>query len=194
MGAPSELSLPAELLLLAIDPERGGLLPRRRRRFRRAFRAAGGGRRQALRELREAGLARRGGVRRRIRLTDPAEARRRFQRLRETIAAGAAEDPRDVLLLALLAYSGLLAGRLTKGERRRAARMLWRVLRQERTGAWDAPLSGEQSVNQAVMALGRPGFDATTELLDMSLGDIVGDLAGGDGGGGGDPGGGGDGN
>ena len=191
MSATAELSLPAELLLLSIDPERGGLLPRRQRRFRRALRAAGGSRRRALRELRAAGLAARGGRRRRIRLTDPAEARRRFKRLRDVIAAGTADDQRDVLLLVLLAYSGVLQSRLSKSERRRAARMLQRAMRQERTGAWDVPLSGEQSVTEGIMALGRPGLDATTELLDMSLGDIVGDLGGGDSGGGGGDGGGG---
>jgi hypothetical protein len=191
VSATAELSLPAELLLLSIDPERGGLLPRRQRRFRRALRAAGGSRRRALRELRAAGLAARGGRRRRIRLTDPAEARRRFKRLRDVIAAGTADDQRDVLLLVLLAYSGVLQSRLSKSERRRAARMLQRAMRQERTGAWDVPLSGEQSVTEGIMALGRPGLDATTELLDMSLGDIVGDLGGGDSGGGGGDGGGG---
>jgi hypothetical protein len=192
VSAGPELSLPAELVLLAIDPKRGGLLPRKRRRFRQALGVAEGGgrgrgaRRRALRELRRAGLAARRGVPRRVRLLDPADAGRRFARLRTAINEGEAEDQRDWVLLVLLAYSGLLAGRLSKSERRAAARMLRRVLREGRTGAWDVPLSGEQPVNAAVMALGRLGFDATTELLDSTLGDIAGDLVGGGDGGGGD--------
>ncbi len=57
MSSPSEaeLSLGAELLLLSVDPARGGLLGKRRR-MRKALRATGSGRRRALGELRAARL------------------------------------------------------------------------------------------------------------------------------------------
>jgi hypothetical protein len=130
-----ELSLGAELLMLAVDPTDGGLLPHNRRRLLKALAAAddgaGGGRlagrrarRRALDELRAASVVDDAGALRRARLTDPARARRRFADLVRGMTENELNDGRDRELLLLLAWIGALAGRLSKSERRLAARRL----------------------------------------------------------------------
>ena len=138
--AETPLSLPAELHLLAIDPSSGGLLPRRRLRFRKALAAAeaahrgGGGRpgvtasvrgrRRALRELEAADLLKSRRPFGRMRLADSSAAGVRFQRLLSCLRDGKDLPPRDRELALLLAWSGLLAERLSKGDRRIVARRL----------------------------------------------------------------------
>ena len=121
--AEAELSLGAELLLLSIDPEDGGLLPRRKSRFRRAV----GGRRRAAAELKAAGLAEaRLG---RLRLADRTLAVRRFKRLHGLLRDGELSEPRDRELVLLLTWTGVLASRLSKEERRIAARRVAELAR-----------------------------------------------------------------
>ena len=126
------LSQAAELLLLAIDPERGGLLPCDRGRFGRALAVAAGGapgrlagwraRRRALGELIELGLARRG--RRGPVLADRSAPGVQFRPLREALLNDTLESERDTTLLLLLAYAGLLHDRLGRADRRVAYRRL----------------------------------------------------------------------
>jgi hypothetical protein len=126
-----ELSLGAELLMLVVDPKDGGLLPHNPRRLLKALVAAedggGGGRRarrRALHELHAAGVVDDARALRRVRLTDPAGARRRFADLVRGMTQDELDDGRDRELLLLLAWIGALAGRLSKSERRLAARRL----------------------------------------------------------------------
>lgn len=138
----TELSLTAELLLLAIDPARGGLLPRHRRRFRKALAAAdladrGGGRRWpwaasrarrgALGELERAEILQPRRPFGRPRLADRAVAARRFDRLCRGLRDEGLSGSRDRELLLLVAWSGVLAKRLSKADRRLAARRLRRL-------------------------------------------------------------------
>ena len=137
------LSTGAELLLLAIDPDDGELLPRRRLRFLRAL-AEGArprrgaalrgfaARRRALRELRDAGVVEEEGMR----PVDRLAGGKRFRRIREGLVAESLGE-RDDTLLVLLAYSGLLVPRLSRDERLPAHRLLrgsWRI-RTPRPGA-----------------------------------------------------------
>src|SRR4051812_40353367 len=121
--------------MLALDPKDGGLLPHKRRRLLKALAAAEdggrsgrlagrGARRRALHELQAAGVVDDAGALRRVRLTDPAAARRRFADLVRGMTENELNDGRDRELLLLLAWIGTLAGRLSKSERRLAARRL----------------------------------------------------------------------
>ena len=127
-----DLSLGAELLLLSVDPAKGGLFPHRRRRLRRALRGAGGqsgrrARREALRELELAGLIEPHRLGSRLRLADRAQAAQRFNRVRRCLRDDDFADPHDRALVVLLAWTGVLARRLSRDERRVALRRL-RVL------------------------------------------------------------------
>ena len=156
------LSLTAELILLAIDPEKGGLFPRRRRRFRKALAAtdiAGRGdarmgvwgarraRRRALGELERAGLVEERRLFGRLRLADRTRARERFSELVRCVREDEL-DPRDRELLLLLAWSGVLVRRLSRDERRLAVRRLrkW-VPSAEAAGGWQARLRGQASIS-----------------------------------------------
>lgn len=130
-----ELSLGAELLMLAVDTRDGGLVPHDRRRLLKALAAAEEGgssgrlagrsaRRRAMRELEAAGLVGGGGVLGRMKLTDPAAARARLAQLVRGMTEGELSDGRDREVLLLLAWAGVLVGRLSKSERRIAARRL----------------------------------------------------------------------
>lgn len=180
-------SLTAELLLLAIDPAKGGLYPRRRRRFRQALTATyladrGGGqrwpwaasraRRKALTELRRNGTLEPPQMLRRLRLADRSIAARRFDRLRRCIRDDEYPEPRDRELLLLLAWSGVLAQRSTKVERRLAARRL----RKLGMGSQLAALMPQAS---SIAAL------ACADLVSAGFGP-PGGFGGGGGGGGGD--------
>lgn len=183
-----DLSLAAETLLLAIDPGRGGLLARNRRRFRKAVSAAhrvaqgGSGRphawaiAQARGELAHAGLIVSGRPFAELRLTDTARAARRFQDLRRGLLEGDLSDPRDQGLAALLAWSGILAGRLSRDEWRIAVR---RLRGMAATPAGRAPLSAQQRMTEGVLALGAVAFGASDDWLS-EIGS--GDFGGGDGG------------
>lgn len=135
--APITLSMPARLLLLAIDPADGGVLAKSPRRLRRALAYAtiaddGGpagrvGGRRALRsartELAAAGLAERRGPRRRLHLVDRPYAARAFNDVR-AYEPGCESHESDRVLFVLLAWSGVLRRRLPRGERRLALRRL----------------------------------------------------------------------
>jgi hypothetical protein len=185
----STLSLGAELLLVAIDPVRGGLLPRRRRRFRRALAAAQGfgraaplgawrARRQAHRELERTGLLASDASVRRPRLADREARTAVLRRVRRCVRDEAGGEPRDRELLLLMGWSGLLSAWLSRDERRLALRRL------QESGA---------PVSEGVAALGLIGLAASGDLFaeagfgDYGGGDAAGLEAGAasDGGGGG---------
>jgi hypothetical protein len=185
------ISLAAELLLLAIDPEKGGLLPRRRRRFRRALAAthgsAGRGRRlpgagrracrHAARELEGLGLVERRRPVGRLRLADRTLAAKRFQPIRRGLVDDDIRDPRTLDLALLLAWTGLLGHRLTRNERRMAARRLRKLVRDPRLSATrEAAFPGEAPTPEWVGAVGRIAFEAQEGLLI----DVVSDLGSGD--------------
>ena len=118
----------AEVLLLSIDPGHGGLIGQKKRVLA-AVRKAGGTPDSALDELKQDGLVR-GGLGLlggRVELVDRAPAARRFRELQEAIRADSLADGRDTELFVLLAWSGVLAQRLPKHERRTAANRLRRV-------------------------------------------------------------------
>jgi hypothetical protein len=170
------LSLGAELLLVATDPGRGGLLPRRRRRFRRALAAARGlstrsplaGRRAqrgAYAELERAGLVAPGSTARRPRLADRDVRTAVLRRVRRCVRDEKAGEPRDRELLLLMAWSGLLADWLSRDERRLALRRLQ-----------DGPMPELQGLG----ALGLVGAAATAELFaEAGFGDFGGGEAAG---------------
>ena len=181
MQSAADLSLGAELLLLSVDPGRGGLLGKRRR-TRKALRAAGSSPRQALGELRAAGLVTRDRPFGRLRLVDRAQAGARFRRLREALAEGTLDEERaggtidegrDRDLAMLLAWTGALGARLSAHERRVAARRI-RGLAQSARQAQEIP-AASAALPPLILAL---GLAATDELIDLPLG---GDFSAGDG-------------
>lgn len=207
------LSQTAELLLLAIDPAKGGLFPHHRRRFRRALAhthqadrgdgrtavwGAGRARREAVRELERLGLVEPKRVSGRLRLADPSRAGKRFHQLVGCVLQDELSDPRDRVLLLLLAGSGVLAHRLSRQERRLAARRLRTLVRAHQRAGPIPPAHGSGPPMSDVVAVlarrsARDQDDQLEDLLDMgefgvsdlSSGDFGGsDSGGGDSGGG----------
>jgi len=189
------LSLAAEVLLLSIDPAGGGLLVkrRRRRRLRRAVNAAGATLSDALDELREAGLVRGslGPFGGRLELVDRGPAGQRFRELKDAMHHHRLGHEHDKQLFVLLAWTGVLARRLNRSERRVA------VLRLRKLGRSlaDAPREGAVSsaaITALVFAGGGDSFDTGSLVdssgLDSGGGGDGGDFGGGDFGGGGDSG------
>jgi hypothetical protein len=124
------LSLSAEFLLLSIDPGDGGLIGDKKRVLR-AVRAAGGTPDSALAELKEEGLVR-GGLGRlgaRVELVDRTPPGRRYRAIEQAIRDDTLGDERDKELFVLLSWSGVMARRLPKHERRTAASRLRHVAR-----------------------------------------------------------------
>ena len=111
----AELSPAAAIFLIAIDPKTGRLVKRRRQRFRKALRRAGGSKRKAVRELRRRGLIERSLVPGRYPHVPGAKAGVPFARVKQNIEKGF-ERPEDALIFALLAWSGVLKQRLTPSE------------------------------------------------------------------------------
>jgi hypothetical protein len=169
------LSVGAELLLVAVDPNRGGFVRRRRRRFRRALAAAYGlrrfapfaawrARRRAYAELARAGLLNSGSTPRSPRLEDRAARSAVMRRVRRCLQDVEGE-PRDRELLLLMAWSGLLSGWLSQDERRLALRRLQH---------------GQAPVSEGVAALGAVGLAASSDLFaEAGFGDFGGGDAGG---------------
>lgn len=132
-----DLSMPAELLLLAIDPANGGVLAKSRRRLRRALAHAAfadggasvsllrgrGARGPSRRELVQSGLVERRAARRRLHLVDRPYAARLFNHVRNCTSECPRYQRHSVLFI-LLAWSGVLRRRLPRGERRLALRRL----------------------------------------------------------------------
>ena len=177
MSGAAELSLGAELLLLSVDPGRGGLLGKRRR-IRKALRVAGSSRRRALEELRDIGLVTRDRPFGRVRLADRAEAGARFRRLRDALAEGTldegrADEGRERDLAMLLAWTGVLGARLSAHERRVASRRI-RALAESARRPQAVP-SASHALPPLILAL---GLAATDELFESPLG---GDFSAGDG-------------
>lgn len=166
------LSLPAETLLLSIDPGDGGLLIKRRR-AREAVRAAAtveGGRgslRRATRELADAGLVEVRGLRRRLRLTDRAAPARRFNAIKRASMSGEFPAERDQQLFVLLAGSGVLARRMNRDERRRARRRLSALLPEP-----NAPIAGLAPGLLALAILADAGFGEFEGGSDFASGDL----------------------
>jgi hypothetical protein len=134
----ADLSLPAEVLLLSIDPADGGLAAPRGR-VREALTVAdgverGGARparlsgrvyRRARAELVAAGLVKRDGfLGRTLVLTDRRPAAERFHAVRRCVRDNDFPSERDGELLVLLAWAGALGGRMSRDERRLVARRL----------------------------------------------------------------------
>lgn len=159
-ATPGDVSLSAELLLLAVDPGKGGLLPHSRQRFRRALAAsreagyrlpgaAWRARRAAIDELTRAELIGPQG----LQLADRPRVTARFHAVCECIEQPSAADPRAWEVLVLLAWSGVLAHRLSKDERRVANRRLRGVLKKSDDSRWGFP-DGEHPVSTWVPRLG----------------------------------------
>lgn len=138
-----DVSLTAELFLLAVDPGDGGLVPHARRRLRNALAATRGtgcvlpgaawrARRAAKDELARAGLI---GMRG-LRLTDRPRAAAHLRQVRACFQEPRLAEPRDLELLVLLAWSGVLQHRLNKDERRVANRRVRELLRSAEDGRW----------------------------------------------------------
>jgi hypothetical protein len=195
-----DLSLSAELLLLAVNPAHGGLLPRRRRRrLRNALTAArmvddssargtafSGWRagRVARRELLSADLIERKVLLRTAKLTDRRPAGRRFRALWDCIEADEFPDQRSRDLAVLLASSGVLAERLTSHQRWIAWRRLKGLMARDETGAWVVPLTGAAPLSDGIAALGVAAFRGIEGLVTDSVdGSGGGMYPGGDGGG-----------
>lgn len=157
---PAEVSLSAEVLLLAVDPGQGGLLPHSRQRFRRAlaatresgYRLPGApwwARRAAIAELTRAELISPQG----LHLADRPLVTARFRAVCERVEQPSAADPRAWEVLVLLAWSGVLAHRLSKDQRRVANRRLRGVLKRSDDSRWGFP-DGEHPVSTWVPRLG----------------------------------------
>ena len=190
------LSPAAALFVIAIDPKTGRLVRRRRRRFRKALRRAGGSRRKAIRELRRHGMIGRSPVPGRYPIVPGSGAGRPFTRLQRGIEKGF-ETPADALVFALLAWCGVLRQRLTRSE-------LWHARHRikELNGLKKDPYVAMDVTSPEVEALGRIAWREEMDILQEAIGDLVTggpsdvtfDLGGGGdggGGGGGDGGGGG---
>jgi uncharacterized membrane protein YgcG len=179
-------SVGAELLLVATDPNRGGLLARHRRRFRKALAVAQGmsaraplagwrARRRAYAELERAGLMAPDSTALRPRLAHREARTAALRRVRRCLRDEDAGDPRDRELLLLMGWSGLLTAWLSRDERRVAVRRLQH---------WQSSTSA---------GFGAIGLAAAANLaIEAAAGDFSGGDSGGfDVGGGGDGGGGG---
>jgi hypothetical protein len=160
------LSLTAELFLLSMDPDRGGLLPLNRGRFHRALQATFDAehasprgdrhaRRSALLELENAALI---GPRRLPgprRLTDRKTAATHFRCVYRCLEDGGLAERRDWELLVLLTWCGVLAHRLSRDERRIAIRRLRQLLRLDtERGQWQPPGEAPQPIPAWIPELG----------------------------------------
>jgi hypothetical protein len=128
-------------------------------------------------ELEQAGLVATTGVRRRLRVLDAPRAAERFHRLRRCIRDDEFPQQRDRELLLLLAWSGVLARRLSREERKIALRRLRGIAGQQpdESGVWRAPLSGRQPRWEGTWALGAVAALGGADLLvDGASGDFGG--------------------
>jgi hypothetical protein len=83
----------------------------------------------------------------RLRLADRRAAMRRFNRLRGALLDDDSPAAREMSLILLLAWSGILPNRLTRAERRTAVRRLRRLVSKPLFSATlQAPLSGRHLI------------------------------------------------
>jgi len=201
----------AELLWLAIEPEKGGLFPHHRRRFRKALALAHRvdrgdsrvdprrARREAVGELERLGLVQPRSVFGRLRLVDLARAHARFDQLLRRVREDELTDSRDKELLLLLGGSGVLAHRLSDEERRLAARRMRTFVRppSDREALSPPPRGARLSPEiRAAFPCGYAGYAIGAGGFGLGCDDGFAGSGGGDGGfgvgyGGGDGGGGG---
>lgn len=190
----------ATLFLIAIDPKTGRLVKRRRLRFRKALAtcyvaswrgAATAARRVAVRELRGAGLIERSLIPGRYPIVAGSAAYKPFGQLKRAIDNGL-RDERDITLFVLLAWSGVLRQRLTRGERNSARQTLKRLL-----AAPDPNPGSVEPIPKFAAALGEVAFRQEVSMINELLTDVLsgdeatfdlpgGYVQGGDGGAGGD--------
>jgi hypothetical protein len=159
------------MLLLAIDPGDGGLLPRSGRRFRRALvatRESGSGfpgaarraQRAAAGELSAAGLLTPDD----LQLADRSRAAARFRTVSRCLEQPGGATHRAWELLVLLAWSGVLAERLNKDERRMAERRLRALFKTVDGDGWGFP-GNEHRMPAWVSRLG--GIDTLASQIDL---------------------------
>ncbi len=99
---------------------------------------------------------------------------RRFRRLCGALLEDDSPPARDLALALLLAWSGILPGRLTRDERRVVARRLRRLVRKPLfTATVQAPLSGALSEPEWVGALGRVAYEAHEDFVVDLLSDFA---------------------
>ena len=176
---PQDLSLTAEVLLLAIDPGPGGLFRHDGRRFRKLLAAthrsdtgrgaglpgAGGrARRAAVRELEDAGLLKPG----QLELADRAWPSERFRQVQNCIEDGGVVESRDCELLLALAWSGVLIHRLGRHQRRVARRQLKLLIPSPEEGDVFHPPGGEPREMPAWISIlgGTEYVEAGIDLFD----------------------------
>jgi hypothetical protein len=172
---PGELSPAAELFVCAIDPKTGRLVKRRRRRFRKALASLSRSwrpRRAAISELRAAGLIERSARPGRHPVVPGSGYHVPLARVRRGIETGTFERERDQALFALLAWTGVLAQRLSRSERRTAVKRLKALL---------ALPPAQDSVFEPIPAIAHAlGQVAYRQEMDI-VHDIVSDVLSGDG-------------
>jgi hypothetical protein len=169
------LSPAAELVVCAIDPKSGRLVERRRRRFRKALRSLSTSRRPqraVIAELRAAGMIARSSVPGRHPVVPGSGYGRTFARIRRGIETGTFEEERDEALFALLAWTGVLAARLSRSERRTAVKRLKTLLTLP-----PAQDSVFEPIPPVAHALGQVAYRQEMDILH----DIVSDVLSGDG-------------
>ncbi len=173
-----ELSLKATVFLIAIDPASGRLVKRRRRRFRRVL---AGSRRSVVRELRARGYIERSIVPGRYPIVVGSGASVPFGRLQQCVRSGRFETRRDRDVFVVLAWTGVLAQRLSRSERRTAGRRLKDALR-----APEARYSELDHDSPLGRAVGEVAYREQVDVLQEAIGDLVAgdsvtiDLGGGD--------------
>ena len=165
------MSLTAELLLLALDPDGEGLVGHDRSRLRKALGATAGlsgrrARRAALRELENARAVGRGGMLGPIELVDRRAAGELLRRVCRCLGERGTADLRDWELLVLLGWTGVLKHRLGRDERRVALRRLRELFRASADGEdWKLPGESARSTPAWVSRLG--GIAAVASDIEL---------------------------
>jgi hypothetical protein len=175
----SELSAAAELFLIAIDPNTGRLVKRRRRRFRKALRASKPATpagsllpgRAAVRELKAHGFVESSFLPGHFPVVPGSGYGASLARLRRGMVSGSFGDVRDLRLFALLAWTGVLAQRLDRSDRKAAARRIRKLMTPP-----EAQYTELEAIPPIARALGQVAFREEVDILQ----DIVGDFLSGD--------------
>lgn len=175
--AERDLSPAAELFVTAIDPATGRLVKRKRRRFRKALAAsptaaapasAARARRAAIEELLSLGLIEKSRRPGRYPVVVGSTFSAPLSRVRRAIVRGNFDEPRDVRLFALLAWTGVLAQRLDRSERRSAARQIKKLLAPP-----PASHSELEPISPIAHALGQVAYREQIDFVQEVLGDFT---------------------